>query len=682
LRAAVWLLATLVSLNPQAATRWVDNRHPQANDNNPGTRDHPWATLSRAAAAAQPGDAVIIRPGIYREHVVAKQSGQPGKPIIFRAEGPGVVVSGADRLTGWTRCKPQDCPGTPNFARIWKTRAGWQPTMLFQDCRPLRPARQPNSGWWVARGGGTHTLADPVHLTGDPQRWLGATVLFWDVDVTTQCWRRVLAFDPETHTLRLDRPIYRDRVVEPGRDRYRVENKLEFLDRPGEFATVQGGEATTVFLWPLDDADPNAALVEAPRRSRFVIELAGQNHLRFERLEIRHGAGHGIGSWARTSTDIQVLNCHVHHNLGNGIYLTGMTDVVLRGNLVAHNANGVTAGRCRNLLIEKNEIADNRFDGLVVSHDSRDITIRRNYIHGHDLWGHPDNIQFHNRVRNVRVLENVIIHSGQAIMMEQCEDGLIQGNVIAGTGAVAVICGHRNVHHFRIIGNTIAFAGYGCISFTGADYELAGNILYPGCPSACYSVAKPEGFRADWNLLYKPPGLGGCFTAFARNWPRDFATHKKLSGQDAHSISADPQFRNAPVAAAQIDGRRLLECTTARLFVRGAGAFAVGDNVEVRFEGIPRRVTAVGPDFIVITPPLAEPLGKGGLVLNWKEKRNFALDLRTAPTSPARRAGKDGANIGANLDIQSFARGDPDADGKPEIRRPEPRGPSARNRPR
>lgn len=672
MRQALCLFIAFGGLTAHAATRWVEAQNPRANDNNPGTRELPWATLSKASAAARPGDTVFIRQGICREHVVVKQSGQPGKPIVFQAEGPSVVVSGADRLSGWSRCKPQDCPDNPNSAHVWKTRIAWQPTMLFQDCRPLRPAREPNSGWWTAQGGGTHTLADPAHLTGEPQRLLGATILFWDVDVTTQCWRKVLGFEPKTHTLRLDRAIYRDRVVEPGRDRYRVENKLEFLDRPGEFAAVEEGGASNVFLWPLDDADPNGALIEAPRRSRFVVELAGRSHLRFVGLEVRHGAGHGIGTWARTSSDIQILNCHVHHNLGNGIYLTGMADIVVRGNLVARNASGVTAGRCRNLLIEANEIADNRFDGLVVSHDSSDITIRRNYIHGHDLWGHPDNIQFHNRVKNVRIVENVIINAGQAIMMEQCEDGLIQGNVIAGTGAVAVICGHSNVHRFRIVGNTIAFAGYGCVSFTGTDYQLIGNILYPGCPSACYSLGNPKGFQADWNLLYKPPGLAGCFTAFARNWPRDFETHKRVSGQDAHSLCADPQFLNAPVAAAQIDNRRLLDCTTSKLFVRGAEAFAVGDNVEVRFDGIPRRVTAVGAKHITIDPPLSEPLEKGGLVLNWKDKRSFALDLRTAPASPARRGGKDGADLGADLDIQAFTRGDPNADGEPDIRRPQP----------
>ena len=60
---------------------------------------------------------------------------------------------------------------------------------------------------------------------------------------------------------------------------------------------------------------------------------------------------------------------------------------------------------------------------------------------------------------------------------------------------------------------------------------------------------------------------------------------------------------------------------------------------------------------------------KAGLVLNWKDKRDFALDLRTAPTSPARGAGPDDTDIGAKLDIQAFARGDTAGDGKPDIRR-------------
>jgi len=150
------------------------------------------------------------------------------------------------------------------------------------------------------------------------------------------------------------------------------------------------------------------------------------------------------------------------------------------------------------------------------------------------------------------------------------------------------------------------------------------------------------------------------------------AGYRETSGQDAHSICADPQFVNAPKYCIQIDGRRLFECTASKLMVGGSpGIFAVGDHVEVKFDGVVRRVKAVGNDHIVIDPPLGAAPEKGGLVLNWKERSSFAPDLRLRPTSPARGAGEGGADLGASLDIQAFARGDVDADGKPDIRRPD-----------
>ena len=133
---------------------------------------------------------------------------------------------------------------------------------------------------------------------------------------------------------------------------------------------------------------------------------------------------------------------------------------------------------------------------------------------------------------------------------------------------------------------------------------------------------------------------------------------------------ADPQFVNAPAYCIQIDGRRLFECTASKLIVRGdPRIFEPGDHVEVKFDGIVRRVTSVGADHIVVAPPFAAPPEKAGLILNWKEKEDFALDLRVKPTSPALRAGKDKADIGADLDIQAFRRGDTDGDGKPDVRR-------------
>jgi len=654
------ILLCLVSAAP-ANEYWVDQRHKEATDAHPGTREEPWLTVGKAAATLQPGDTVVVRPGVYREAVVPKASGTAEKPITYRAEGDGVVLSGADALTGWKRHKEN----------IWVAEADWEPNRLFLDGTPLVKAREPNAGWWIAEGGGTHTLVDSRHLTQADGYWVGSTVFFWDVDVTTQGWRKVTAFDAKTHTLTLDKPIYRDRVVEAGKDRYLLENKLDLLDQPGEWAVEPADKGSRVYIWPPAADDPNSHVIEAPRRSRFVVEYGNRSHLRFDGFEVRHGAGHGIGSWSPTADGIAITNCYLHHNSGNGLYIHCTNNAVLKSNLVTANSNGITCAADQGLVIEANEIGRNEFDGLVVGGKSADVIIRRNYIHNHNLWGHPDNIQFHGGLTGVTIEENVILNGGQALMMEQCDQGVIRGNVIAGSAAVAVIHGHGNVTNFQVLGNTIAFCGYGPLSFTGKNYTVRNNILHPGGDAAAMGVGSTEGFASDYNLLYKLPGTKGCFAAFGRNWPGDFAGYQKVSGQDAHSISADPQFLSAPKLCIQTEDRRLTECTAEKILLRGAtDLFQPGDHVEVFFDGVVRTVKSVGSDHIIVDPPLSEPPQKGGLVLNWKEKTRFALDLRLAPNSPARNAGEGGADLGANLDIQAFAKGDVDGDGKPDIRRP------------
>lgn len=85
-----------------AETYEVAQRAPTATDDAAGTREHPWRTISKAAAMVKAGDTVLIRDGIYREAVVVKSSGTAAAPIIFQAAaGADVRLSGADHLTGW-----------------------------------------------------------------------------------------------------------------------------------------------------------------------------------------------------------------------------------------------------------------------------------------------------------------------------------------------------------------------------------------------------------------------------------------------------------------------------------------------------------------------------------------------------------------------------------------------------
>ncbi len=90
------LIATVVlcfCANAMSATYYVDQQHPQASDQGPGSADRPFATISRATLSAGPGDTVIIRPGTYQEQsIILRRTGRADAPITFMAEKPGTVV--------------------------------------------------------------------------------------------------------------------------------------------------------------------------------------------------------------------------------------------------------------------------------------------------------------------------------------------------------------------------------------------------------------------------------------------------------------------------------------------------------------------------------------------------------------------------------------------------------------
>src|ERR1035437_6873753 len=130
LRRAGWfVLASGISVS--AATYEVAQRSPQASDDGDGTRERPWKTITRAAERAGPGDTVLVRDGIYREHVIAKTSGTAGAPIQFEAvRGAHVVLTGADRLTGWQKTEG----GQPIYRVPWTHRfIGWSEHMTHPD---------------------------------------------------------------------------------------------------------------------------------------------------------------------------------------------------------------------------------------------------------------------------------------------------------------------------------------------------------------------------------------------------------------------------------------------------------------------------------------------------------------------------------------------------------------------
>jgi len=94
----MFLLVLTLSAGAAGRTLYVDQRHGDASDENPGTVTKPFKTISKAAAEALPGDTVEITAGVYREHVSPAMGGSsPDKMITYRArQGDKVIIKGSD----------------------------------------------------------------------------------------------------------------------------------------------------------------------------------------------------------------------------------------------------------------------------------------------------------------------------------------------------------------------------------------------------------------------------------------------------------------------------------------------------------------------------------------------------------------------------------------------------------
>lgn len=69
-----------------------------------GSQERPFRYINEAAAAAVPGDSVIVAPGIYREKVDPVRSGTEKERISYISSEPlGAVISGAEKLSVWER---------------------------------------------------------------------------------------------------------------------------------------------------------------------------------------------------------------------------------------------------------------------------------------------------------------------------------------------------------------------------------------------------------------------------------------------------------------------------------------------------------------------------------------------------------------------------------------------------
>ncbi len=145
-----------------------------------GSSEKPFKKIGEAAAAARPGDEVLVLPGIYREDVSPYNAGKEKQRIIYRSvKRREAVISGADEFKNWEHYEGD----------VWKLTI---PNSYFVSYNPYKTFV---SGDWLNIQVPVHT--GEVYLNGKSlyERDSLEKVLSpeyyeqsWDIEFTKHCW--------------------------------------------------------------------------------------------------------------------------------------------------------------------------------------------------------------------------------------------------------------------------------------------------------------------------------------------------------------------------------------------------------------------------------------------------------------------------------------------------------------
>ena len=318
-------LAVALSLagSAVAATYYVDNQSANCSNVGAGTEAQPYCTIAAAVVARQSaGTTIIVKPGTYREQVTLPASGTAGQPIVIRAQGPGVVVDGADPFAStalWTQ--PTSALVSEDFTlqavdAAWLAGGvNWSPQQVFVDGVRL-----------------TSSTAAPEFLPVNTFRWVLGKGLYVNLGGMNPGSRQTLV----------------------GKRSY------GFSMFAKSWVTIDGFEVARSDDRGINVQGGSSNIVVARNRVSFTgsygIQNAGGSNVVIEENTVSDCAYHGIGLTAG-ATLCTVRNNESTRNAdplirrANGIYMHGAPSNTLYGNRLHHNQDtgmhfGGGAGNC------------------------------------------------------------------------------------------------------------------------------------------------------------------------------------------------------------------------------------------------------------------------------------------------------------------------------------------------
>ena len=297
---------------------------PQGHDDNPGTREKPFAHIQNGVNRLQPGDTLWVRGGTYRETVTFLRGGAPRQRIQVKAfAGETPIVTGCAPIVQWVR--------TDSSLNIWKAPMKWTLGMgknqVFSGHQEMIEARFPNkpgpnlelpvdglSPLWPTFGefsvpldNGTNRpgrVISPLLRNQPPDYWKGAIYfgVHWSGAVaqsgviesskdgeiivggrTTQWW-----FTGDNY---FDEEFGRGMIV----------GHMNALDQPGEWHW----QDNTLYLIPLDGGEPTG--IEAKARP-LAFNLSGKSHITISGFQV-----HAASARMEDCHDCLIERCEFDH---------------------------------------------------------------------------------------------------------------------------------------------------------------------------------------------------------------------------------------------------------------------------------------------------------------------------------------------------------------------------------
>lgn len=288
---------------PKVVRLYVAKRHPQASDDNQGTRRKPLRTIGEAVRRAKKknraglGTHILIRPGTYREEVPLYGDGDP-TPAPMKLEGTRrgrVIISGSYR---------------------W--RGGWQPQAdVWWHQWPYHQQDSSYPDGWEESYAGDHLRNNPVIK------------------------KRQMLFVDGRHLTQM--------------------MTIESLRSSPRDAFYVSDSERRVYIKLAKEGSPNESKVEVAVRPR-LLPVTDRRNVTIKHLVFEH-ANSGVEDFAvffANSKNAKVIASVFRWNNWTGLHVFASSDVTIRRTTANHNGNaGFTATNARNLRVLRSRTSFN-----------------------------------------------------------------------------------------------------------------------------------------------------------------------------------------------------------------------------------------------------------------------------------------------------------------------------------